>query len=244
MKQEIDKIESTWESTSNDSGEIIALHLCIPFTEIVYTFTDNESELIQSVSRCSSFSITKNVSPNFCVIFFNYCCHCDSPAIGTDKKMYVLLLEKNSRTSNIVWTEFPINKNLGIFSGTRQYPLPTSIDLPNCDENNCKFVPGQDVELSVNFRSAITTYWLGVQISFLVNNEWLLYNTDINGCDNLVEKKCPLSSHEEVIYRNSTFQIPESTDVTEMRIRCAGNKFFPMWCATFPVSLESSKKVK
>lgn len=53
----------------------------------------------------------------------------------------------------------------------------------------------------------------------------------------MVDQKCPVKARTDVIYRNATFQIPISTDVTKIMIECTGNKYYPMWCAQIPVAL-------
>lgn len=82
-----------------------------------------------------------------------------------------------------------------------------------------------------------------VQTNFLVNNQWLVHNLDINGCDSLVDQRCPVRSRGEVIYRKALFQIPAAMDVTEIQIKCTGDQFFPLWCARIPVTLGLAGKI-
>lgn len=130
--------------------------------------------------------------------------------------------------------------NLGPPFGVRQYPLPIYVEFPRCNKNICQFVAGENVVLSAKFRSGIVTEVVQLRTRFLLDNQWHVHNIDMNGCDKLVNAKCPLSARTEVIYRNSTFQIPPSMNVTQISIECSGHKFYPLFCAIIPVALTSN----
>lgn len=131
---------------------------------------------------------------------------------------------------------------LGIPVGTRRYPLPTSIQLPNCNQQSCQLVPGQNVELTAAFRSNIATSVVHVRTSIRINDQWQMSNLDLDGCSRLVDRVCPLHVRTDVVYRNAAFQIQISpnTTPTQIMIECTGNQFYPLWCARIDVTLQSS----
>lgn len=88
----------------------------------------------------------------------------------------------------------------------------------------------------------ITTYVVHLRTKFLVGDQWLVYDIDLNGCDRLGDKKCPVHACTELTYRNESFQIPESVEVTKISIECTADQFYPVWCATIPVALASNRK--